>query len=455
MNDNRSNIYQLKSSTAFDAKPAGERRWLEIWKQAAAGPRGEPRLSKKRREHFAYHLAPLKRRYEQAGKSFDKAMLEAAERSRDVEQRRRRGLPFREGRADTKLSVRADHFVVTSSGSTDRLYGAASKWLFLVEVLAEGIGADYQHEVYKFWHADPPPAPSAGVMGQYEKIFTDLADKLSAIATDVARRFEVSSYYECCDRMGAYMRAGAITEDDGWGIHFERHAFDTGSWAGDFYDPLGSGDVPDMLIHVLLGRPDLGGVVVDDDYIVFEVAIFLGLASAQDKLEESPCLLVSPRLRRWSAGKEIESWSNVSVQDVTARLMGKAHSRFQNCIQELAPHLDGFKCEPLTGATCMKWLSLGQPPGHDLLDTPLWEEFPGTVSAPVGTLAAYIQSNLAYADKAGRPELRLDRLLEAEARDKIEQMRALLASKSAEYRAALRLAFPNDHSKPHDGDTDV
>lgn len=312
----------------------------------------------------------------------------------------------------------------------------------------------------------------------YDEIFHSLSKILQNVVTSVAQGHDAAAYYECCDKMHAAWLDGEIVEDDGFYSRFKRNEFEQFGWidvsgSTDWADPTARSPLGlsgEILIHTPLARVTLGRADVTDDmrdrgvvgdFVFVELDIHLAIRPDIDDPRDAGALILHPfvasldeELSNLGAKKPSRWWNdfpqvsleltdNTLVQHILRKGNVIADQHLARAISLSAGHVDQLRIVPLSKDTCQAWLSFGSNSAANDFEEFFWADAAGSsnakelVSAPSGTLAGKIQTNLVLADACGRPSVRLDKLLAADAQRKTEALRRLLARKKQNFEARL------------------
>ena len=502
MTDDEGNVVSLDArrparagDTSHSRRAVAEKqRWLEIWRE---GWTQEERRRGKRSSHadrvaFAARVRVLVREVQERHGARSGRISAVVERAignaSDPAQARARGCPERLiGRLCSTRDYRIDRFV---SRDPKALRGKLVDWLWMIESLAVELGRSVHREIIsaydeaRFLQPAFTEMASAGIAEEYEAIFSGLSERLQAIAATVARQHNLAAYYECCDKMHAAWFDGKIIENDTWFDRFNRFEFQDGGWVatndGSYWDdpvarsPLGP--VCELLVHAPLARIRLCYVEPHEEmrndgfpgeWASLEVDVHLAVRPDVEDPREAGALLLHPFVAVYEAelGREARAdrwWRGVpqvAIDPVEERwfkllldAVPPAHDQHVDRAVDLArQHSGECRLLPLTGEACQAWLSFGANMSAPDFDHYFWHAPEATdvdpraiVSAPVGTLAGYIQFNLVMAEAAGEGADRIDRLLAADACRKVAAMRSILEVKRQGYEEWLSLAIPGE-----------
>lgn len=465
---------------------AEHRRWLEIWSEAwtAEVQRRGKMVPPSTRQAFAARIRVLVKQLTQAhGARAGKitAVLEDARAAAvNVAALKARNCPMHLlGAASKEREYRIDRF---TSANPKNLRGKLADWLWLVEALAKALGRDARREVIffydeaRFYTIRDDESRESGLGDEYDAIFEALSERLSGIATSVARKFDVATYYECCEKMHAAWHVGKVIENDGWALRFNRFEFADANWV-DVYDgsysdspversPLGP--VAELLIHapiarVALSRLHVGSGESEDIYPGFyslELDVHLAIRPDVDDPRQSAALLIHPLIVFYdedlNADEAHDDWWRIVPQVAIATGEGELQQRIFDAEWPASdPHIaharavarkrvGHMRLLALNGDVCREWLSFGaNDNAPEFLDF-IWYD-PGAtdvdersvVSAPAGTIAGHIQFNLIMAAACEATDKRLDQLLGKDAERKVSAIRRLLAEKKMNYERHL------------------
>lgn len=463
---------------------AEHRRWLEIWSEAwtAEVQRRGKLVAPSTRQAFAARIRVLVKQLTQvhgarAGKIT--AVLEGASASAvNVAALKARNCPKQLlGAASKEREYRIDRF---TSANPKNLRGKLADWLWVVEAMAKALGRDPRREVIFFYDearlytVRDDVSGESGLGDEYDAIFEALSERLNGIATSVARKFDVATYYECCEKMHAAWHSGTVIENDGWALRFNRLEFADANWV-DVYDgsysdnpversPLGP--VGELLIHapiarVTLSRLHVGSGESEDIYPGFyslEFDVHLAIRPDVDDSRQSAALLVHPLIafhdKDLTVDEAHDDWWRIVPQVAIANEEGELQQRILDAEWPASdPHIaharalarqrvGHMRLLPLSGDVCREWLSFGANDNAPQFLDFIWHN-PGAVdercvvSAPAGTIAGHIQFNLIMAAASEATDKRLDQLLCKDAERKVSAIRRLLAEKKTNYERYL------------------